>query len=205
MNAYCLIHILILNLESITGGAYGIDGYAKLLPSAKWIYYLMVAVLIFIAIVTRRIGNSQLGLAMKSIRQDAVAAEVMGVDVRRAKIVSYALSAMLAGLSGVFLANLTGYLSPDSFTSAESTTYLLMVVMGGMHSAVGAVVSSILLTLLPEVLRFLDTSRLLVYSLVLLIYIRVKYVKSSRPILGRIVKKLKLSMNGGKPKSRSCE
>lgn len=180
-----IVRILILNLEPLTGGAYGIYGFSSLLPDSLWVYYLMVASLFLVSVGTERISRSRLGLALRALKEDEVAAEVMGVNVRRAKLVAFALSAMLAGLSGVFLANLTGYLSPDSFTSAESATYLLMVVMGGMHSVVGAVLSSLFITSLPEVLRFLSSSRLLVYSLVLLVYLRMNWVKSGRqPLWG---------------------
>ncbi|HOY89977.1 MAG TPA: branched-chain amino acid ABC transporter permease, partial [Bacillota bacterium] len=132
-----------------------------------------------------------------------VAAEVMGVDVRRAKMVSFALSAMLAGLSGVFLANLTGYLSPDSFTAAESASYLLMVVMGGMQSVTGAIVSSIVITSLPEVLRFLSSSRLLVYSLVLLVYLRLNWVRTGKGSLAGLMKTLGFPLGTGRAKDRS--
>jgi branched-chain amino acid transport system permease protein len=172
-----IVRIVLLNMEKLTGGAYGLSGYATLLPDQKKVYYLMVVTLILVALATHRIGFSRLGLALKALKVDQMAAEVMGVDIRKAKIVSFALSAMLAGISGVFLANLTGYISPDMFTSAESTTYLLMVVMGGMSSVVGTIISSIIVTVLPELLRFLSSSRLLVYSLVLLIYLRTKYVR----------------------------
>ncbi|HBR01104.1 MAG TPA: branched-chain amino acid ABC transporter permease [Ruminiclostridium sp.] len=193
-----IVRILLLNLESLTGGAYGLEGYENLFADSRLVYAFMVVTLLLVAVGTQRISNSKLGLALKSIRQDEVAAEIMGVDVRRAKMVSFALSAMLAGLSGVFLANLTGYMSPDSFTSAESTTYLLMVVMGGMNSVVGAIISSIVITALPEFLRFLSSSRLLVYSLVLLIYLRVHWVKSSRPSCAGVAKKLKINIGNNK-------
>jgi branched-chain amino acid transport system permease protein len=142
----------------------------------------MVVVLILLAIVTERIGRSRLGLAMKAVKEDEVAAEVMGVNVRRVKLVSNALTAALAGLSGVFLASLTGYLNPDSFTSNESTSYLLMVVMGGMSNVVGSILSSLFLTVLPEVLRFLAESRLLVYSLILLVYLRLYHVRGGSKV-----------------------
>lgn len=199
-----IIRILLLNLEPLTGGAYGLAGFDFLLPDDRWTYYLMVITLLLVAVGTERIGRSRLGLALKSLREDEVAAEVMGVNVRRAKMVAFALSAMLAGLSGVFLANLTGYMSPDSFTAAESTTYLLMVVMGGMRNVVGVIISSIVVTCLPEVLRFLSSSRLLVYSLVLLIYLRMEYVKSGRFSFEGIrqglgfVRKRKTCAEGGK-------
>lgn len=201
-----IVRILLLNLEPITGGAYGLSGFAKLFPDVQWVYYFMVITLMFIIIGTERISRSRLGLALKAIRQDEVVAEAMGIDVRRAKLVAFSLSAMLAGLSGIFLANLTGYMSPDSFTSAESTTYLLMVVMGGMQSAIGTVISAIILTWLPEVLRFLSSSRLLVYSLILLIYLRLNWVKSDNAFLKflkTIAKRFGMYTSSTEPGNRS--
>ena len=198
-----IVRILLLNLEPVTGGAYGLSGFANLLPDPTGVYYLMVVVLFLVAVATERIGKSRLGLALKALREDEVAAQVMGVDVRRAKMVAFALSAMLAGLSGVFLANLTGYLSPDSFTSAESATYLLMVVMGGMQSVVGALISSLVITSLPEVLRFLSSSRLLVYSLVLLVYLRLNWVRSRRLFTWSGARMPRVLRGTGKGKGRS--
>ena len=177
-----IVRILILNLEPLTNGPYGLSGFQPVASTTRGIYYLMVLALFLVAIATERVGRSRLGLALKAVREDEVAAQVMGVNVRRAKMVSNALAAALAGLSGVFLASLTGYLNPDSFTSNESTTYLLMVVMGGMNSVFGTIVSSLVVTVLPEFLRFLTTSRLLVYSLVLLVYLRVHYVKDGSKV-----------------------
>lgn len=181
-----IIRILLLNFD-ITNGPYGLSGFTPIMPTTRGVYYLMVVVMVLLAIATKRIGDSRLGLAMKAVKEDEVAAEIMGVDVRRAKLVSNALMAALAGISGIFLASLTGYLNPDSFTSNESTTYLLMVVMGGMSNVVGSIISSLFVTVLPEVLRFLTSSRLLVYSLILLVYLRVRWVDGG-------TKKLKLKL-----------
>ncbi|NLD59753.1 MAG: branched-chain amino acid ABC transporter permease [Clostridiales bacterium] len=179
-----ITRILILNLQSLTGGAYGLSGYPVVSQAMqKYLYYGMVALLLLVILAVRRLGRSRIGLALKAVRQDQVAAEVMGVHIKRAKVAAYALSSLLAGLSGVFLANLTGYLSPDSFTGSESATYLLMTVMGGMSNPTGAAVSSVGITALPEVLRFLYSSRLMVYSLALLIYIRVKWGRKRRVAL----------------------
>jgi len=197
-----IVRILILNLEPVTGGAYGLAGFQNLLPTNMWVYHLMLVVLLLVAIGTERLGKSRIGLALKAIRQDEIAAEVMGVNVKRAKVVAFALSAMLAGVSGVFLANLTGYMSPDSFTGAESTTFLLMVVISGMNSAVAAIVSSIILTWLPEVLRFLASSRLLVYALILLVYLRINWVPSTKAAVTDLIRKLGFGKAGASGESQ---
>ncbi len=167
-----IVRILILNLQGITGGPYGLTGYKVLFTNSKVLYYVMLGTLFLLALFVRRLGNSRIGLAFKAIKEDEVAADVMGVNVRKHKLMAFMLSSALAGLSGVFLASLTRYINPDSFTFAESSTYLLMVVMGGMQNVFGAITSTIVITALPEVLRFLARSRLLIYSLTLLVYLR---------------------------------
>lgn len=184
-----IVRVLVLNLKDFTGGPYGLYGFGKLIPNSLTLYYVMVSILLALAIGTRRLGNSRIGLAFKAIRDDEVAAEVMGVDVRRCKLLSFVLCAFVAGLSGVFFANLTGYLNPDSFTFTESSAYLLMVVMGGLQNVTGAIISSVVVTSLPEVLRFMARSRLLIYSLVLLTYLRFYGKKSGLSQILRIRQK----------------
>jgi branched-chain amino acid transport system permease protein len=135
-------------------------------------YYFLLVVVYLIAVATRRLSVSRIGLAFKAIKEDEVAAEVMGVNVRRYKLLAFTISSFLAGLSGALFASLTSYLNPDSFTFAESATYLLMVVLGGMSNVTGAVLSSLAVTALPEILRFMARSRMVIYSLVLLLIIR---------------------------------
>lgn len=166
-----IIRILILNNEKITGGPYGLTGLKTILSGTSF-YYFLLFVLVLVSIGTLRLSKSRIGLAFKAIKEDEVAAEIMGVDVHRYKLLSFVISSVLAGLAGVFFANLQGYLNPDSFTFAESATYLLMVVMGGMSNVTGAVLSSSIVTALPEILRFLTRSRMVVYALVLLLYLR---------------------------------
>jgi branched-chain amino acid transport system permease protein len=166
-----IVRILVLNAVDITGGPYGMKGYPVLFSDTAMHYFMLI--LVFLATFgANRLSNSYIGLAFKAIREDEVAAELMGVNVRKFKLLSFVISAFLAGLSGVLFANLTGYLNPDSFASDTSAAYLLMVVIGGMTSPVGAVLSALLVTALPELLRFLQDWRMIIYGLILFIYVR---------------------------------
>lgn len=180
-----IVRILILNAVDFTGGPFGLKGI-KLLFSGVYLYYFMLVVVLIFAIVTLRINKSHIGLAFKAIRDDEVAAEIIGVDVKKYKLLSFVISSIFAGVSGVFFANLTGYLNPDSFTFEISSTYLLMVVMGGMTSTTGGFLSALLVTALPEVLRFLADYRMVIYGLILLIYIRFYKVLDIKKIFSKL-------------------
>ncbi|HHV78637.1 MAG TPA: branched-chain amino acid ABC transporter permease [Firmicutes bacterium] len=166
-----IVRIVALNEEELTGGPYGLQGIPRLINNDLGVYYLMVAATMLVAIATLRLHRSRIGLALLSIKEDPLVTGVMGVDVSNYKVMAFVLSAALAGLSGAFFAMLTRYLNPDSFTILDSATYLLMVVLGGMDSVVGAILASGVVTALPEILRFMERARLLVYAIILLLVI----------------------------------
>lgn len=182
-----IIRLLILNAK-ITGGPFGLRGIKPMLGKVE-LYYFMLLIVSVVTLLTIRLKNSFVGLALQSIRDDEVVAEIMGVNIRKYKLIAFVLSASLAGLAGVFFANLTGYLNPDTFTFDMSATFLLMVVMGGMTSPTGAILSSIAVTGLPEFLRFLQRSRLVFYGLILFLYIR--YSSSISGFFGNLFGKKK--------------
>jgi branched-chain amino acid transport system permease protein len=166
-----IVRILILNNEKLTGGPFGLNRIPTIFDGLK-LYYFMLVVAFLAAIGTLRLSRSYIGLAFKAIREDEIAAESMGVHVRNFKLLAFIISAVLAGISGVFFANMSGYLNPDSFTFNESSTYLLMVVLGGMSNVGGGILSSFAVTSLPEALRFMVRSRMVVYSIILLLMVR---------------------------------
>jgi len=166
-----IVRILILNNEKVTGGPFGLNSIPAIATGLP-LYYFMLVVAFLAAVATLRLSRSHIGLALKAIREDEVAAEAMGVHVRNYKLLAFVISSVLAGVSGVFFANMAGYLNPDSFTFNESSTYLLMVVLGGMDNVAGGILSSLTVTSLPEALRFMARSRMVVYSLILLLVLR---------------------------------
>jgi branched-chain amino acid transport system permease protein len=166
-----IVRILILNNEKLTGGPFGLNGVPTIFSGLR-LYYFMLLVAFLATVGTLRLSRSHIGLALKAIREDEVAAAAMGVHVRNFKLLAFVISAVLAGLSGVFFANMAGYLNPDSFTFNESSTYLLMVVLGGMNNVAGGILSSLAVTSLPEFLRFMARSRMVVYSIILLVILR---------------------------------
>ena len=159
------------------GGAMGIGGIN--LP--KWFgremskpeyFYLILIVFIFLLLVDRRLGRSWIGLAWASIREDELAAEAMGVDVVRFKVMAFILGSAIAGLAGGFYAHFLTFIMPQNFGFGQSILILCMVVFGGIGTRWGPVLGAIILGVLPEVSRPIMEYRTFVYGLLLLAMMR---------------------------------
>ncbi len=181
-----IVRIVALNEERLTGGPYGLQGIPRIVKSELGLYYLMVGLTLAVAVATLRLHRSRIGLALLSIKEDELVTGAMGVNVSKYKVLAFVLSAALAGLSGAFFACLTRYLNPDSFTILDSATYLLMVVLGGMQSVTGAIIASGVVTALPELLRFIQRARLLVYGVILLVVIWAPSTGAYRKFVSRL-------------------
>jgi branched-chain amino acid transport system permease protein len=171
-----IIRILVINLEHLTGGPFGISRIPPLtlagldLSRPLYFYYFIIVVLALAMYGAIRLRNSRVGRALIAIRDDELTAEVMGVNVKYYKIMSFALSAFLAGLAGALYAFLASYIGPDLYTFNESALYLCMSVLGGF-SAVASPLAGILLTLLPELLRSLKDYYMLFFSFILMVLV----------------------------------
>jgi branched-chain amino acid transport system permease protein len=128
-------------------------------------YYFFVLLLAVMSVfVVRRLVHSRIGLAWKAIREDELAAGAMGVDVRRAKLLAFGLGAAFAGLAGSFFAGRAGFVSPESFTFAESVLVVCIVVIGGAGSLAGVILGAVVFIALPELLREAARYRMLAFG-----------------------------------------
>lgn len=136
--------------------------------------YLAVGVLIVALIVARNFIQSKYGWHFMAIREQEVAAEAVGVDTAKYKLMSFVFSAVYAGCAGVLFAHYLRFIAPNMFNLEKSAEWTITVVIGGLGSLSGAVISSVILTLLPEVFRGLAEYRMLVYgaAVVLIIMLR---------------------------------
>ncbi|WP_028933914.1 ABC transporter permease [Pseudonocardia spinosispora] len=169
---------VIRNWESLTRGAYGIRGipaptlFGAKLHSAVEFYLLALALLLVTLVVITRIRASHLGTVLAAVGADEVAARASGVRVRDYKALAYAVSAFFAGIGGSLLAHQYTYIDPSIFTLTMSLLALTIIVLGGLSSPVGAVLGSVVLVGLPELLRITPDVRIFGYGLVLLLVIR---------------------------------
>ena len=161
-----VVRIFILNTEDFTGGALGLNGIPQL---ASW---FSVAVTVVGALyVLLRLAGSRLGRTMAAIRQDEIATEVMGINVRAYKLFAFVMGAALAGLAGGLNAHFTFFISPNEYGFDRGVEILAMGVLGGTASPWGAVLGGALITLLPEFLRGLGHYRPLINGIILIVVI----------------------------------
>jgi len=146
---------------------FGLD--LSLEASTIYIYFLMIAMVLFTIFVVNRLQNSRIGRAWIALREDEVACQAMGIDQTRTKLTAFALGATWAGMGGVVFAAKTTFINPASFTIWESIIILCIVVLGGMGSIYGVIVGALVLILLPEYLRAFQEYRMLVFGVLLVI------------------------------------
>lgn len=113
--------------------------------------------------------RSKFGLALRSIREDEVASQMMGIDIARHKVMAFAISSAFAGLGGALMASNITAIQPIDFGFKLSIGILCMLVLGGMGSIVGVIAGTIILTSIPELLRFATEYRMIMYGVVLII------------------------------------
>ncbi len=163
---------VLLNLR-ITGGPMGLRG----IPRVTNVYVAAVA-LILIIFSLGRIINSRVGKSFIAIREDELAAESMGINTTRFKILAFVIGAFYAGLAGGLYAFLFRYINPKDFGFMRSIEILCMVVLGGMGNTYGAILGASIITVLPELLRSVSPVvaqyRMVLYGLLLVIMMIVK-------------------------------
>jgi branched-chain amino acid transport system permease protein len=115
---------------------------------------MLLLLTIAVIVVNLRLQNSRLGRAWEAIREDEVAAKAMGINTRNVKLLAFAMGASFGGIAGAVFSATQQFISPESFGLFESIIVLAMVVLGGMGNIPGVILGAVLLTLLPEVLRY---------------------------------------------------
>jgi branched-chain amino acid transport system permease protein len=117
-------------------------------------YYLLLVAVVAVIIVNFRLQNSRIGRAWEAIREDEIAARAMGINTRNLKLLAFAMGASFGGLAGGMFAAIQAFISPESFVLVESIMVVSMVVLGGMGNVWGVILGAVLLSFVPEVLRW---------------------------------------------------
>jgi branched-chain amino acid transport system permease protein len=170
-----IVHLVLNNWDQVTNGPNGILNIGRpaigpfVFSQPIHFYYLILAIVGLTILAVDRLNRSRIGRAWIAIREDEVAAQAMGVDTTRLKILAFALGAFWAGIAGVFFAGKFAFVSPESFTFFESVIVLSMVVLGGMGSIPGVVLGALIVVILPEVLREFAGYRMLVFGAALVL------------------------------------
>jgi len=167
-----IISVIFRNIEPL-GGALGLNG----IPSYTNLFWVFAAAALTVYVITAMV-NSTYGRGFIATHDDEVAAEAMGINTTRCKIVAFVIGAFFAGIAGGLYGHFTLTISPRGFDFNKSIEIVVMVIVGGMGNTVGVIIAAILLTLLPEGLRMLSgmspslhwigESRPLLYALLLI-------------------------------------
>ena len=124
------------------------------LSSPHLYYYLFLLFTVLVVFVCLRLEDSRIGRAWVAIREDEMAAAASGINTRNIKLLAFGMGATFGGLSGGLFASFQGFVSPESFNLMESIMILAMIVLGGMGNIAGVILGAILVTVIPEALRY---------------------------------------------------
>ena len=173
-----IVRIVLENWNAFSHGPSGIANIPRpsffgihfTLPQATiYLYFIMIALVVFTIFVVRRLENSRMGRTWIAMREDEIASQSMGINITQVKVTTFALGAFWAGMIGVVFAAKTTFINPASFTLWESIIILCVVVIGGMGSIVGVVVGAGVLILIPEYLRAFSQYRMLIFGAILVL------------------------------------
>ncbi|MDF2839623.1 MAG: transporter permease [Clostridia bacterium] len=153
-----IIRVIFTNTQSLTNGALGLKGLPYIGIANKsseaywWIWGIVIITVVFMVVLIK----STYGRAFKAIREDEVAAEAMGINLFKHKMMAFVIGAFFAGIGGSLLGHLMGTIDPLLFRYLLTFNIVLIVVLGGIGSITGSVISAIVVTIAMEVLRILD-------------------------------------------------
>lgn len=170
-----IVRLILQNWQQLTKGPTGIVGIPPIniagfsLATEPRFYYLALAFLIVALFITHRVVQARSGRELVSVRDNELAAELMGVNTTRVKLFAFTISAAFAGVAGSLYAHMSGSISPDVFTFEISVAVLVMVMLGGAGTIYGPVFGALFLTALPELLRGFKDYYLLFYGMGILL------------------------------------
>lgn len=179
-----IFHLLVNNLKFL-GGSSGISRipfpemgnysfmfplkiFGATLPFQANFYYLVLIIAAASIYVASRLYNSRTGMTWNAIRENEIAAKCQGIDVDKGKLEASAIGAVFGGVAGAIYAHYITYISPESFTFHFSVVLISMVILGGADNVIGVALGAIILTIIPEKIRFFAEARMLLYGVIII-------------------------------------
>ena len=161
--AHFIVEFVVVKWESVTGGVAGLTIKTPTLgsfplDSDRKIFYLIYLVAVATVFFGRNLFRTKPGKAFIAIRDQAISAEVMGVNLLKYKLLSFGISSFFVGVAGALTAYQARIISPETFPITVAIDYLGMIIIGGLGSILGSIFGAIFITLLPEILRLGTTS-----------------------------------------------
>jgi len=172
-----MLNLILVNEEKLTGGVLGILGITapKFLgipiDSDGKYYYIILTFVVLGYLLARQIVANRVGRSFRAIRDDPLTAQAMGVNIGNYKILAFFISAAYAGAAGALYAHLNTYISPDIFDYRSTMFIMTMTMVGGIGSLSGSIIGGILLPILQEYLRAIQSWQLVGYGLIILLVV----------------------------------
>lgn len=172
-----IVRILMTNLTDLTGGALGVTnipafsilGY-KFVDN-KQVYYLYLVIAVILIFIAYRIVNSKWGRAFLAVKDNPEAMEAGGVNIANIKILAFTMAAVYSTIAGSLYAHYIGFINPSAYNLEFSINYVVMLVIGGIGSVPGNIIGAIVVTIVPELLRFMQNYYWLVFSIITLLFV----------------------------------
>ncbi len=178
--------------KQILKGALGISGTATLYKDIKsWFFPIGVILILITLFIVQNLVNSRSGRAIMSTRDNRIAAESVGIDVTKYKLLAFTISAALAGIAGVLYAHNLAMLKVTTFDYNLSILILVYVVLGGIGNVRGSIIATIILYALPELLRGFSTYRMLIYAIVLIAMMLFNWAPAARDWRSRMLERIR--------------
>lgn len=172
-----IVRLVCTNWVSLTGGTTGVQNipsislFGIVLDETYKVYYFYLALVVVLVFISYRIVHSKFGRVFKAIRDNVEAVEASGINIADLKIKAFTLAAIWGCFGGAMYAHLMGYINPTQFTQDLAANYLVMMVFGGIGTVSGCILGASTITILPEILRFLETYYWLVFSVITLVFV----------------------------------
>lgn len=174
-----VVEMVVLNWNNVTNGPLGVRGIPRpeifgwqLTTANGGFYWLMLVLVVLTIVVCTNVVNSKFGRAVRAIKEDELAAKLMGINTASYRVQTIVLSGAIAGMAGAFYASMNRYIDAQTFSFDVSMTILCIVIFGGLGSIPGMIFGSLVLIIFPEVLRSLADYRFVVYGLLLIFMMR---------------------------------
>jgi branched-chain amino acid transport system permease protein len=170
-----IVQVILTQWEEVSGGPEGFLNIPKahigsfLFDTPVRFYYLTLLITLLSLVLARNLTSFKLGRSFRSVRDDPLAANILGIDTTRVKLIAFVLSAAYSGLAGSLYAHYSRALLPDYFSLSLSVLIFMMVMLGGMGSLYGPVIGAILLTVSFELLRVLQVYQMVIYGVLVLL------------------------------------
>jgi len=161
--AHFIVEFIIVKWESVTGGVAGLTiptpklGSFAIDTDAR-LFFLIFVIAMCAVLFAKNLFRTKVGKAFVAIRDQAISAEVMGVNILKYKLLSFGISSFYVGVAGALIAYQAKIISPETFPVTVAIDYLGMIIIGGLGSILGSIYGAIFITLLPELLRMVTTS-----------------------------------------------